>query len=433
MPEAKYISVPRFVVDSHPFNHLARVPPMFNIVLNEVQRLRGQLNLIASEGFQDESVLAAAGSVLGLKYAEGYPGRRYYAGCENVDMSEANAIKWGKTLYGAEYGNVQPHSGSCANRAAIAALVKNGDVIVSMDTAHGGHLSHGAPVTKTARDYVIRSYGVTDEGYIDLDQVRELALKEPRAKLVIVGGSEFSRRIDYTPFRAIADEAGARLLADIAHPAGLIVAGLHPNPVNIADLVTTTTQKTQMSGRGGSIYGGERSSQVIGYDKDDKPITIAQAADKEVFPGQQGGPLQNLIAAKAVGFFLALNHDQTAVSPEFVAFQSQVIANEKILAGEFMRLGYDVLTGGTDTHLALVKLNHLSGLAAQRALSKSNITLNRNGIPKDPRPPFYASGIRVGSLWSTAVGASEEYLRESVRTIVDILRHTTEEKLGQRS
>lgn len=429
----RYVSVPEFVVNSHPLNHLARVPEMFRIIFNEAGRLRRQIGLIASEGFQDEAVLAAAGSVMSVKYAEGYPGRRYYAGCEYVDMSESNGIKWGKTLYGAEHANVQPHSGSDANREAIAVLAKNGDVIVSMDTGQGGHLSHGSPVTKTSRDYVIRRYGVTSDGFIDFGQVRELALMKPHPKVIIAGGSAYSRIIDYGIFRDIADEVGAALLADIAHPAGLVAAGLHPNPIGIADIVTATTQKTQMSGRGGWIFGGQSMKRIIGYDDKQKPITLAEAIDKEVFPGQQGGPLMNQIAAKAVGFYLALNDDQTAVSQEFIDLQRRIIKNAQVLANEFTRLGYKVITGGTDTHLALIELEHMSGLTAQRVLYRANITLNRNGVPGDRRPPYFTSGIRVGSPWVTVAGMGEEGLRETVRTIDDVLHHTVEDKdkLGQ--
>ncbi|MBI2124591.1 serine hydroxymethyltransferase [Candidatus Pacearchaeota archaeon] len=426
-----YGSIPQSVLRSHQFYQLARIPLLFDAVLKETKRLRTQVDLIASESFLDPAVLAAAGSVFAVKYAEGYARARYYSGGENADAVEQAAIDWAKILFGAMSANVQPHSGACTNRAALATLAANGCVILSMDLAHGGHLSHGAEVTKTARDYQVRRYGVTDKGVIDYDQVRDLAMREPRPKVIIAGGSSIPRQIGYDSFRSIADEVEARLVTDMAHNAGSVVAKLYPNPIDIADLTTSTTQKTMQSGRGGLILSGGRGQEIISYDDKNRPVTLFDRLNKEVFPGQQGGPLMHLIAAKAAGFYLALNDTQTGVSPEFVDLQRRIISNAQAMADEFMSLGYDVISGGTDTHLLVVRLNRLSGLAAQKALYQADISLNRNAVPGDQRPPFYASGIRIGSPFVTAAGMNEGQVRMIVRTIDDVLKSTTEEQLGK--
>jgi glycine hydroxymethyltransferase len=369
-------------------NRLEQVDPdIAKAIRDETVRQSRNLELIASENFVSEAVLEAAGSVMTNKYAEGYPGRRYYGGCEFVDVAEELAISRAKDLFGAEHVNVQPHSGSQANMAVYFTLLKPGDTVLGPNLAHGGHLTAGSPMNFSGRLYKIVPYGVTrDTERIDMDQVRDLA-KQHRPKLIIAGGSAFPRAIDFKPFREISDEAGAALMADIAHPAGLVAAGLHPSPVPYADFVTTTTHKTLRGPRGGMVMCLER------YAKD---------LDRTVLPGIQGGPLMHVIAAKAVAF-------REAQTPEWRAYQGQVVRNARAMADAMLARGYRLVSGGTDTHLLLVDLTGkgVTGKDAQEALDRAWITVNKNGIPFDTKGPMVTSGIRIGTPAVTTRGMGE--------------------------
>jgi glycine hydroxymethyltransferase len=373
-------------------------PDVAKAIRLETERQSRNLELIASENFVSEAVLEAVGSVMTNKYAEGYPGRRYYGGCENVDTVEELAIQRAKELFGAEHVNVQPHSGSQANMAVYFTVLSPGDTIVAPNLAHGGHLTMGSPVNFSGRLYRIVPYGVrrADER-IDLDQVRDLC-REHRPKLLVAGGSAFPRAIDFEPFRQIADESGCLLMADIAHPAGLVAAGLHPTPVPHADFVTTTTHKTLRGPRGGMIM---------------CRAAHAQALDKVVMPGMQGGPLMHVIAAKAVGF-------REALTPDWRAYQRQITVNAKALADALMRRGHRLVTGGTDTHLMLVDLTAtgLTGKEAQEALDRAWITVNKNTIPFETRSPMVTSGIRVGTPAVTTRGMKEPEM-EAIAGFID--------------
>jgi len=362
-------------------------PDIAKALRAETERQARNLELIASENFVSEAVLEAMGSVMTNKYAEGYPGRRYYGGCEVVDIAEELAIARAKELFGCEHANVQPHSGSQANMAVYFALLQPGDTVLGPNLAHGGHLTMGSPVNFSGKLYKIVPYGVRkDTELIDFDQVRDLA-KQHRPKLIIAGGSAFPRAIDFRLFREIADEAGAALLADIAHPAGLVAAGLHPSPIPYAEFTTTTTHKTLRGPRGGMVMC--RS-------------THAQALDKVVMPGVQGGPLMHIIAAKAVAF-------KEALTPEWRAYQQQIVKNAKALADALMAKGYRLVSGGTDTHLMLVDLTTrgITGKEAQEALDRAWITVNKNTIPFETRSPMVTSGIRIGTPAVTTRGMRE--------------------------
>ena len=362
-------------------------PDIAKALRQEAQRQHRNLELIASENFVSEAVLEAVGSVLTNKYAEGYPGRRYYGGCEVVDVVEDLAIARAKELFGAEHANVQPHSGAQANMAVYFTVLKPGDVVLGPNLSHGGHLTAGSPVNYSGKFYSIVAYGVRrDTERIDLDEVRDLA-RTHRPKLVIAGGSAFPRSIDFRPFAEIAHEVGAVLMADIAHPAGLVAAGLHPSPVGIADWVTTTTHKTLRGPRGGMVMCGAAS---------------AAALDKTVMPGVQGGPLMHVIAGKAVAFHEALQ-------PEWRAYQQQIIRNAKALADALLAHGHRLVTGGTDTHLVLVDLGvkGVTGKDAQEALDRAWITVNKNTIPFETRSPMVTSGIRLGTPAVTTRGMKE--------------------------
>ena len=362
-------------------------PDIADIIRAETERQSRNLELIASENFVSEAVLEAVGSVLTNKYAEGYPGRRYYGGCEVVDRAEELAIARARELFGAEHVNVQPHSGSQANMAVYFTLLKPGDTVLAPNLAHGGHLTAGSPMSFSGKLYAIVPYGVRkDTERIDLDQVRDLA-RQHRPKLVIAGGSAFPRAIDFKPFREIADEVGAALMADIAHPAGLVAAGLHPSPVPYADFVTTTTHKTLRGPRGGMVM------CRTAYAKD---------LDRTVLPGIQGGPLMHVIAAKAVAF-------REAQAPEWRAYQRQIVANAHALAEALMARGHRLVSGGTDTHLMLVDLTArgITGKDAQEGLDRAWITVNKNGIPFDTKGPMVTSGIRVGTPAVTTRGMKE--------------------------
>jgi glycine hydroxymethyltransferase len=362
-------------------------PEIAKVLREEAQRQNRNLELIASENFVSEAVLEAAGSVLTNKYAEGYPGRRYYGGCEVVDVAEDLAIARAKELFGAEHVNVQPHSGAQANMAVYFTLLKPGDVVLGPNLSHGGHLTAGSPVNYSGKFYSIVAYGVRqDTERIDLDQVRDLA-RQHRPKLIIAGGSAFPRAIDFRPFAEIAREVEAALMADIAHPAGLVAAGLHPSPVGLADFVTTTTHKTLRGPRGGMVMCGQRH---------------AAALDRTVMPGVQGGPLMHIIAAKAVAF-------REALTPEWRAYQRQIMANARALAEALLARGFRLVSGGTDTHLMLVDLTSrgITGKDAQEALDRAWITVNKNTVPFETRSPMVTSGIRIGTPAVTTRGMRE--------------------------
>ncbi|HET8550231.1 MAG TPA: serine hydroxymethyltransferase [Bryobacteraceae bacterium] len=381
---------------------LAAVDPEVSAAIDqELLRQHSRLELIASENFTSQAVLEATGSVLTNKYAEGYPGKRYYGGCEYVDIAENLARERAKQLFRAEYANVQPHSGSQANQAAYAAVLEPGDTVLGMDLAHGGHLTHGHPLNFSGKTYKIVPYGVRrDDEIIDYDELERLAA-EHKPKMIIAGGSAYPRIIDFRRFRQAADIAGAVLLVDMAHFSGLVAAGLHPNPCEYADIVTSTTHKTLRGPRSGIILAREK---------------YAAAIDKTVFPGAQGGPLMHVIAAKAVCF-------REAMTPEFSDYQRQVAVNARVLAQSLAAEGYRVISGGTDTHLLLIDVfaKALRGKQAQTALDEAWITVNRNAIPFDTNPPFNPSGLRLGSPAVTTRGMREAEMREIAGLIAQVL------------
>ncbi|MFH1322446.1 MAG: serine hydroxymethyltransferase [Methanobacteriota archaeon] len=363
-------------------------PEIYEIIRHEVERQRNKLNLIASENYASRAVLQAQGSVMTNKYAEGYPGKRYYGGCEFVDMAENLAIERAKKLFGAEHINVQPHSGSQANMAVYLAMLKHGDTIMSMDLSHGGHLSHGSPVNFSGKLFNIVPYGVSKETKtIDYDSLMELA-KKHKPKLIVSGASAYPRELDFKRFREIADEVGALLLADIAHIAGMVVAKIHCDPVPYADFVTTTTHKTLRGPRGGMIMCREEYAKEI---------------DKSVFPGMQGGPLMHVIAAKAVAF-------KEAMSRDFIDYQTHIVKNAKKIANELAIRGNEIVSGGTDNHLMLVDLTpqNITGKDAEAKLGEAGIILNKNTIPFETRSPFITSGIRIGTPAATTRGMKEK-------------------------
>ena len=376
-------------------------PEIAKAIRAETERQSRNLELIASENFVSEAVLEAVGSVMTNKYAEGYPGKRYYGGCEIVDIAEDLAISRAKDLFGAEHVNVQPHSGSQANMAVYFTLLKPGDTVLGPNLAHGGHLTAGSPMNFSGRLYKIVPYGVTkDTERIDMDQVRDLA-RTHRPKLIIAGGSAFPRAIEFEPFRKIADEIDAKLMADIAHPAGLVAAGLHPSPVPFADFVTTTTHKTLRGPRGGMVMCRGQ------YAKD---------LDRTVLPGIQGGPLMHVIAAKAVAF-------REAQTQEWRAYQAQIVKNAKALAEAMLARGFRLVSGGTDTHLLLVDLTsrNVTGKDGQEMLDRAWITVNKNGIPFDTKGPMITSGIRVGTPAVTTRGMKEPEMARIAELIDRVL------------
>ena len=366
-------------------------PQVGNAVKAEYDRQRRNIELIASENFVSEAVLAAASSVLTNKYAEGYPGKRYYGGCECVDVVENIARDRAKALFGADHVNVQPHSGASANYAVYQALCNVGDTVLGMNLDNGGHLTHGSPVNFSGLNYNIVPYGVDPKTHrIDYDQVRDLA-KQHKPKMIIAGASAYPRIIDFKAFREIADEVGAYLFVDMAHIAGLVAAGLHPSPVPYADVVTTTTHKTLRGPRGGVILCKEEHAKKI---------------DKAIFPGSLGGPLMHIITAKAVAF-------GEAMKPEFKTYQEQILKNAKVLAQSLMDAGFQLVSGGTDNHLMLVDLRpaNITGKEMEKRLDQVNITVNKNTIPDDPQSPFVTSGIRVGVPAATSRGLREEDMK----------------------
>ncbi len=363
-------------------------PEVGQAIESEAARQRRNLELIASENIVSEAVMMAMGTVLTNKYAEGYSGKRYYGGCQCVDVVETLAIERAKKLFGCDYANVQPHSGAQANMAVFVAMLKPGDTVMGMNLDHGGHLTHGSPVNFSGLYFNIVPYGVNDEGYIDYDELERIAV-EAKPKLIVAGASAYARTIDFKRFRQVADKAGAYLMVDMAHIAGLVAAGLHPSPIPYADVVTTTTHKTLRGPRGGMILANKEAAEKFNF-------------NKAIFPGTQGGPLEHVIAAKAVCFGEALK-------PEFKTYQEQVVKNADALAKALENQGFKILTGGTDNHLMLVDLRgmDISGKELQNKCDEVYITLNKNTVPNDPRSPFVTSGVRIGTPAVTSRGLKE--------------------------
>ena len=355
----------------------------------EFGRQSSNLELIASENIVSKAVMLAMGTVLTNKYAEGYPGKRYYGGCEDVDIVENIAIERAKQLFGCDYANVQPHSGAQANTAAFFAMLEPGDTFMGMSLDHGGHLTHGSPVNLSGKYFKAVSYGVNDDGVIDYEEVRKIAL-EVKPKLIVAGASAYARTLDFKKFREIADEVGAYLMVDMAHIAGLVAAGVHPSPIPYADVVTTTTHKTLRGPRGGMILANKEAAEKFNF-------------NKAIFPGTQGGPLMHVIAGKAVCFGEALK-------PEFKAYQEQVVKNANALAKALKKQGFDIVSDGTDNHLMLLDLRNMeiSGKELQIRCDEAHITLNKNTVPNDPRSPFVTSGVRIGTPAITSRGMVEE-------------------------
>ena len=355
----------------------------------EMERQNSHIELIASENWVSKAVMAAMGSPLTNKYAEGYPGKRYYGGCQCVDVVESIAIERAKKLFGCDYANVQPHSGAQANMAVFIAMLKPGDTVMGMNLDHGGHLTHGSPVNISGKYFNVVSYGVNDEGVIDYDKVREIAVKE-KPKMIIAGASAYARIIDFKKFREIADEVGAYLMVDMAHIAGLVAAGLHPSPIPYADVTTTTTHKTLRGPRGGLILCNQEAADKFNF-------------NKAVFPGIQGGPLEHVIAGKAVCF-------KEALEPEFAEYQKQIIKNAQALSKGLMDRGVKIVSGGTDNHLMLIDLRgeDVTGKELEKRLDAAHITCNKNTVPNDPRSPFVTSGVRLGTPAVTTRGLKED-------------------------
>jgi glycine hydroxymethyltransferase len=401
---------------------------VFDLIKAEENRQKNGLELIASENFVSPSVLAAAGSVLTNKYAEGYPGRRYYGGCQIVDQVEQLAIDRAKELFGAEYANVQPHSGSQANTAVFSVCLKPGDKFLGFDLSHGGHLTHGSPVNFSGKLYNPVFYGVDEEtGMLDYDKIEEIALRE-MPKMIIAGASAYSREIDYKLFREIADKVGAILLADMAHPAGLIAKGILSDPVPYCHICTSTTHKTLRGPRGGIIVMGKDFDNPFGIKlKDGSLRKMSSLMDSGIFPGNQGGPLEHIIAAKAVAFGEAL-------TDEFLHYMVQVKKNAKVMAKAFVEKGYKVISGGTDNHMMLIDLRNkgLSGKQAEEALGKADITVNKNMVPFDDKSPFVTSGIRIGTPAVTTRGLKEADMKYIVNMMDEVIANFEDEaKLKQ--
>lgn len=377
-------------------------PEIAEAIQAEMKRQNSHIELIASENWVSKAVMAAMGSPLTNKYAEGYPGKRYYGGCQCVDIVEDLARERAKKLFGCEYVNVQPHSGAQANLAAMFAMINPGDKVMGMNLDHGGHLTHGSPVNISGKYFDICSYGVNDEGVIDYDKVREIAL-ENKPKLIIAGASAYARTIDFKKFREIADEVGAYLMVDMAHIAGLVAAGLHPSPIPYAHVTTTTTHKTLRGPRGGMILSSEENNKKFNF-------------NKAVFPGIQGGPLMHVIAAKAVCF-------EEALKPEFKTYQEQIVKNAKALSDGIQKRGVKIVSGGTDNHLMLVDLTEkdISGKDLEKRLDDAHVTCNKNTIPNDPRSPFVTSGVRLGTPAVTTRGMKEEDMDKIAEIIAMVI------------
>ena len=383
-------------------------PQVAEAIRHETERQEYNLELIASENFVSEAVLEAQGSIMTNKYAEGYPGKRYYGGCEHVDVVEQLAIDRAKELFGAEHANVQPHAGSQANMAVYFATCKPGDTILGMNLSHGGHLTHGSPVNFSGRFYTIVPYGVSPETEtIDYDEVERLAV-EHKPKMIVVGASAYPRTLDFPAFRAIADKVGAKVMVDMAHIAGLVAAGVHPSPVPYAEFVTTTTHKTLRGPRGGMILCREE---------------FAKAVNSQIFPGIQGGPLMHVIAAKAVAF-------KEALQPEFKSYQQQIVKNAKALSEALMKRGFKLTSGGTDNHLMLINFSgtEITGKAAEEALDKAGITVNKNTVPFETRSPFVTSGIRIGTPACTSHGLKESDMDQVAGYVADAVAHIGDDR-----
>ncbi|WP_375175435.1 serine hydroxymethyltransferase [Pseudooceanicola sp.] len=379
-----------------------RDPEIFGAIRNELGRQRDEIELIASENIVSAAVLEAQGSVMTNKYAEGYPGKRYYGGCQFVDVAETLAIERAKELFGANYANVQPNSGSQMNQAVFLALLQPGDTFMGLDLNSGGHLTHGSPVNMSGKWFNVVSYGVRQQDeLLDMEDVREKA-REHKPKLIVAGGTAYSRVWDWQAFKDIADEVGAYLMVDMAHIAGLVAGGVHPSPIGIADVVTTTTHKSLRGPRGGMVLTNDEA--------------IAKKINSAVFPGLQGGPLMHVIAAKAVAFGEALR-------PEFKDYAAQVVKNAQAMADQLMKGGINVVSGGTDNHLCLADLRpkKVTGKAAEAALGRAHITCNKNGVPFDPEKPFVTSGIRLGAPAGTTRGFGEEEFRQIADWIVEVV------------
>ncbi len=386
-------------------------PEIARAIEDEQARQNSHIELIASENWVSKAVMAAMGSPLTNKYAEGYPGKRYYGGCECVDVVENLAIDRAKELFGCEYANVQPHSGAQANMAVQFAVCKPGDTIMGMNLDHGGHLTHGSPVNMSGKYFNIVPYGVNDEGFIDYDRLREIAL-EAKPKMIIAGASAYARTIDFKKFREVADEVGAVLMVDMAHIAGLVAAGLHPSPIPYADVTTTTTHKTLRGPRGGMILSSSAVNEKYNF-------------NKAIFPGIQGGPLMHVIAAKAVCF-------KEALGEEFKSYQKNIIDNAQALCKGLMERGIRIVSGGTDNHLMLVDLTNfgLTGKAVEKMLDAANITCNKNTIPNDPQSPFVTSGVRLGTPAVTSRGMNAQDMEKIAEAIALVVKGG-EEKISE--
>ena len=378
-------------------------PEIAQAIVDEQERQNSHIELIASENWVSKAVMAAMGSPLTNKYAEGYPGKRYYGGCQCVDVAENLAIERAKELFGCEYANVQPHSGAQANMAVMFAVCKPGDTIMGMNLDHGGHLTHGSPVNMSGKYFNIVPYGVNDDGFIDYDRLRETAL-EAKPRMIIAGASAYARIIDFQKFRQVADEVGAVLMVDMAHIAGLVAAGLHPSPIPYADVTTTTTHKTLRGPRGGLILSSNAVNEKFNF-------------NKAIFPGIQGGPLMHVIAAKAVCF-------KEALSPEFKVYQQGILDNAQALCKGLQKRGISIVSGGTDNHLMLVDLTGfgLTGKAVEKLLDAAHITCNKNTIPNDPQSPFVTSGIRLGTPAVTSRGMNTEDMEKIAEAIALVIK-----------
>ncbi len=378
-------------------------PEIASAIVAEQERQNSHIELIASENWVSKAVMAAMGSPLTNKYAEGYPGKRYYGGCECVDVVENLAIERAKELFGCDYANVQPHSGAQANLAVQFAVLQPGDTIMGMNLDHGGHLTHGSPVNISGKYFKVVPYGVDDNGFLDYDRMRELAL-ECKPKMIIAGASAYARTIDFRKFREVADEVGAVLMVDMAHIAGLVAAGLHPSPIPYADVVTTTTHKTLRGPRGGMILANKEAAEKYNF-------------NKAIFPGIQGGPLMHVIAGKAVCF-------KEALSDDFKVYQQQIINNAQALCKGLMDRGIKIVSGGTDNHLMLVDLTtyDLTGKAVEKMLDEAHITCNKNTIPNDPKSPFVTSGVRLGTPAVTSRGMKEDDMDKIAEAIATVIK-----------
>lgn len=389
-------------------------PQIADAIVAEQERQNSHIELIASENWVSKAVMAAMGSPLTNKYAEGYPGKRYYGGCECVDVVENLAIDRAKELFGCDYANVQPHSGAQANMAVQFAVLQPGDTIMGMNLDHGGHLTHGSPVNMSGKYFHVVPYGVDDNGFLDYDRMRELAL-ECRPKMIIAGASAYARTIDFKRFREVCDEVGAVLMVDMAHIAGLVAAGLHPSPMPYADVVTTTTHKTLRGPRGGLILANKEAAEKYNF-------------NKAIFPGIQGGPLMHVIAAKAVCF-------QEALGDEFKSYQQQIVRNAQALCGGLISRDIRIVSGGTDNHLMLVDLTNydLTGKAVEKLMDEAHITCNKNTIPNDPKSPFVTSGIRLGTPAVTSRGMKEDDMVQIAEAIAMVIREQENGIAGARA